>query len=188
MEPKFQTSFIPKSPVVSQANSSVHVTHSTNIFSVIATFVFIVTLIGSGSVFIYKNFLTGQIATDSAQLTAAQNNFEPATVQQLIDANTRLSSVKTLLQNHVAVSAVLNNMSYAAPTGTMPPTLTMDATAATYNALAEQEAVFSANESVKSSAFTDFTLGDNGQISAKFFAKLDPALISYAKSIEAASQ
>jgi len=198
MEPKFQTSFIPKSPVVAQGSSAVHVTHSTNIFSAIATVVFLATIIASGGAFVYKNVLTGQIATVSSQLDAARANFQPSTIQELVDANGRIVAVKTLLQKHVAVSALLgllqnmtlkkvqfSTFTYVGATADNPPTLTMDTTAATYNALAQQELVFSQNQFIKNPKFSDFVLGDNGTITANFFATLDPGLVSYAKVVSA---
>jgi len=75
MEPKFQTSFIPKKPIISEPGSRVAVSHSINIFSAIATIVFALTILTSGGVFIYKNILESQILLSDKSLNAAREAF-----------------------------------------------------------------------------------------------------------------
>src|ERR1700733_5299095 len=177
MEPKFQTSFIPKSPVTTQTNMPAPVSRGHNIFSVLATIIFVLTLVAGGAAFAYQDILTGQIATDSSNLDAARASFQPATIQQLVDANSRIVAVKSLLAGHVALSSLLallqnltvqkvqfNNLLYTGPTADAGPSLSMNATAATYNALAQQEAVFSANQFIQNPQFSNFNLGVNGTI------------------------
>ncbi len=194
MEPKFQTSFIPKSPVISAAGPKVSAMRGgTNIFSVIATIFFIVTLVVSGGLFIYKRMLQSQIAAADTSLTAAREAFQPEKIQELIDANSRITAARGLLNKHIAVSGLLtllqsltvknlrfDNLVYMNAAG-KGPTLSMDAEAQNYNALAEQENIFAGNEFLRNEAFSNFTLSDNGTVKAQFFANLDPGLVSYKK-------
>jgi hypothetical protein len=195
MEPKFQTSFIPKRPIGSSQNSGTDTIRSTNIFSVVATIVFIVTILVSIGLFFYKNILTNQIANADKSIVAARADFEPEKIQELIDANARIASVKNLLENHIVVSKVLvlmqdltvrkmrfTELDYVNKNN--DPTININGEIQTYNALAEQQNVFLNNEFMKDPVFSDFNLGDNGYLSVKFSSKLDPSLVSYKKMVE----
>jgi len=200
MEPKFQTSFIPKKPIISEPGSRVAVSHSINIFSAIATIIFVLTILTSGGVFIYKNILESQILLSDKSLNAAREAFHPEKIQELIDADSRIMATKRLLEKHVAVSELLTllqsltvkrmrftSLSYINK-NTGLPTLSIDGEAATYNALAEQKDIFGQNEFIKNPQFSNFSLMDNGAVSVKFFTTLDPKLVSYKKYIESKSE
>ena len=60
MDPKFQTSFIPKSPVIAQVKTSPSVPQ-TDIFTSISVTLFVVTLLLLGGVYGYKYYLNKQI-------------------------------------------------------------------------------------------------------------------------------
>src|SRR3989344_7165961 len=199
MEPKFQTSFIPKKPIISEPGSRVAVSHSINIFSAIATIVFVLTILTSGGVFIYKNILESQILLSDKSFNAAREAFHPEKMQELIDANSRIMAVKGLLEKHIASSEHLvllqsltvkrmrfNSLSYVNKNLGLP-TLSIDGEVATYNALAEQEEIFSKNEFIKNPQFSNFRLEENGVISVKFFTTIDPKLVSYKQYIESLS-
>lgn len=196
MEPKFQTSFIPKKPIGSPVGSGMNIIHSTNVFSVVATVVFIVTLLTSGGLFFYKYTLNNQIQVADQNILTARAAFEPEIIKQLVDVNARIISAKKLLENHVVVSKLLGLMedlvlkkmrftefNYANTDNN--PTLTVIGEVQTYNALAEQQDVFLKSGSIKAPVFSNFNLGDNGYITFNFSATVDPTLISYKKTIEA---
>ena len=108
MEPKFQTSFIPKKPIVTGVSSTItRVYGSTNIFSVIAMAFFLVTVITSGGLFFYKKVLTSQIAQADTEITAARKALEVDKIQELINANAKIKSSRDLLDKHVAVSNLI---------------------------------------------------------------------------------
>ena len=75
MNPKVQTSFIPKSPV-----ASVSFSHSTsgriNIFLVVAVIIFIVSIVAALGVFIYQRSLVSSISDMSTRLAKARDEFE----------------------------------------------------------------------------------------------------------------
>lgn len=196
MEPKFQTSFIPKSPV-GNANEirTVALARSSNIFNVISMIIFMVVVFFAGGLFFYKNLLLKQIAEENANLTAARAAFEPVKIQELINASSRISSTKALLEKHVVVSELLTllqkltlkrinftGLSYGYQNNI--PTVSIEANAQSYNAIAQQENVFKQNEFIKNLVFSDFNLDANGGITMKFFAELHPELISYKELIQ----
>jgi hypothetical protein len=194
MEPKFQTSFIPKKPIGVTQDSGINVIRNTNVFSVVATVIFVVTALTSLGLFFYKNVLTNQIKQADANIMSARAAFEPEKIQELVDINTRIISAKKLLENHTIVSRVLTLMeeltakkmrftefNYADKNNDL--TISISGEIQTYNALAEQQNTFLKNEFIKNPIFTNFTLGDNGYIFFNFSAKIDPSLVSYSKII-----
>lgn len=198
MEPQFKTSFIPKSPVVASQESKVNVVHTTNIFSVTATVLFLVAFFASGSLFIYKNILEDQIQKADDNITSARSAFEPEKIKELLDSDSRISSSKRLLEKHVAVSKLLtllqaltvkrmrfSDLNYSNRNGSQ--NLQMKGEVQTYNALAEQRDIFSKDEFIINPKFTDFLPGENGTVGFSFSAVLDSNLVSYKRAIESLS-
>ena len=195
MEPKFQTSFIPKKSIIEAAKLRSSPAPGRNIYSIVATAIFSLTLIASLGLFFYKNILTNQIAQADKEINDARAAFQVETIQDLLDANARITAIKRLLNQHVVVSKFLTllqtltvknvrfyDLDYGNTNGEI--TLSMDGEGRTYNAIAKQSDIFSKNEFIKEQNFSDFTLDLNGNIKMKFFAKLEPGLVSYKKAVE----
>jgi hypothetical protein len=194
MEPKFQTSFIPKKPMVVSTGTSVSVIRETNLFSILATAIFIVTIITGGGLFVYKNVLTQQTEEAKKNIASAEEAFQTGQMQDLLDANSRITSSKNLLEKHVAVSKLLtllqaltvkklqlNSLIYKNISGSI--VLTIKGQAQSYNAIAAQEKVFAENDFIKNPTFSNFIPTDNGYIGVDFTANLMPSLVSYKKAI-----
>ena len=195
MEPKFQTSFIPKKPIIAGQSSGFTVVRQTNIFSVIATILFLVTVLTSGALFLYKTFLQGQITDADKKINVARSAFQPEKIKDLLEFNSRVVVSKRLLTGHVVVSRFLHlleadTVKNIRLTGleyknqSNAHTVTMKGEAKSYNALAQQQNIFSQNDFIKNSQFSDFTLGENGLITIHFSATLVPDLVSYKKAVE----
>jgi hypothetical protein len=196
MEPKFQSSFIPKKPVVSTQNTAIPVAQETNIFSLVAGVMFTVAILVSAALFGYQKVLHNQILTAQQAVSDARSAFEADKIQDLIDSNGKIDSAKQLLVKHVALSKLLllmqqltlanvkfDDLEYTNQSGL--PTLTIAVEAQSYNALASQSDIFRANEFIKSPYFTEFSPQDTGSIKAKFNSTIDTSLVSYAKAVNA---
>lgn len=192
MEPQFQTSFIPKKPIVSGIRDSIGEVGSVNYFSIFVTMVFVAALIASVGLFVYEKVLNSEIAQADKDLTAAKDAFQIATTKELIDVSTRISSTQKLLNSHVVTSQIFaalqdltvkkvsfNNFVFSYKDGGVY--VTMDSEAQSYNALAQQSNILSKTAFVKSSEFSDFDISEKGNITSKLTALIDPALISYKK-------
>ena len=203
MEPKFQTSFIPKRPIVSTSGTGFTPVHTTNIFSVIATILFVATLVVSGGLFFYKNVLTNQIALADKSLNDTRVAFQPEKINELIATNSRIIATKNLLNQHIVLSQLLillqnltvkkirfTGLTFASKTteNNKSPSLSLTGEAQSYNSIAEQQGIFSKNDFIKNSEFSSFNLGDNGNIKFKFFTNLDPLLFSYKAVLQSISQ
>lgn len=194
MEPKFQSSFIPKKPVVDSPKMLGPVSKNVNIFSVIATIAFIITMAGSGWVFIYGRMIESDLKNADKELVEVRAAFEADKIQDLISESTRLDSIYSLLKKHYAVSQVLvllqdltlknmrfDNLSYRAQEG--KPTIAMDVEANGYNSIAYQKEVFEESGLLSAVSFSSFSLGDGGVVKSKFNASVSPKLVSFEQHI-----
>ena len=196
MDPQFQTSFIPKKPIISGSRDSINVEKSTNIFSVVSVIIFIAVLALSVGLFIYKNILVNQITDANKKIVAAREAFQPETIKELISVSTQIMSAQRLLQSHVAPSQIfytlqsltfkkisLNNFIFIHKDGAT--SVSADMEAQSYNALAQQSDLFSKTVFIQKPNFENFNVLENGNITSKFSAVIDPSIFSYKNAVDA---
>ena len=194
MEPKFQSSFIPKSPIISGGEKALSVVHSGNIFSTLATTLFVITVLASLGLFAYSYSLKNQISQNDKSLLAAREAFQAEKIQELLTVNGRIVAAKTLLGKHIAVSELLTFLqsgtvknarfeSLSYKQGTKGQTLSLGIEAASYNAVAAEKEALSGTLFLQNQVFSDFTLSDNGTVKAKFFANVNASLLLYKKTL-----
>jgi hypothetical protein len=181
MEPKFQTSFIPKKPIVSEKGSNFSVTRSTNIFSIITTVIFVMTVLTSGALFVYKNILNKQIDEAKTEVANAKESSNPELIQKLIDASKKIKSSKDLLDNLTVRRMRFDDLVYKNIQNV--PTITMKGEVQSYNALAQQEQIFNESDFVENPEFSGLSLVENGYVQVGFKAKINPSLVSYKNKI-----
>ncbi|OHA99350.1 MAG: hypothetical protein A3H52_01075 [Candidatus Zambryskibacteria bacterium RIFCSPLOWO2_02_FULL_39_26] len=198
MEPTFKTSFIPKKPIATAQASGPAPARSFNFFSLISTTIFIITILASGGLFAYKKILENQIVKADKDVNEARAAFQVEEIKDLIDANSRITAINSLLKNHVVLSKVFtlleeltikkirfSDFSYAKKGDSL--TLKMKTESQNYSALASQEEIFSKSQFLKNTKFFDFNIGENGYITTDFFTELNPSLISYKSVVESVS-
>jgi len=195
MEPQFQTSsFIPKKPI----DTGIKMTNAqepVSIFSVVAWLLLVVTIVVSVGLFVYKGMLQSQISQAQTNVVSAKEAFQPDTIQQLVNLNNQISAAEKLLNSHVLVSnlfGILQNLtvkkvsfadlSYTSNNG--KPTIAMSGESQSYNALVEQSSIFTQSGSILTPEFSNLTLAQDGNISFKFSANVDPGVLSYKKVID----
>ncbi len=195
MEPKFQTSFIPKKTVDDYSRNRSIVYTDTNIFTLAATIVFIATVILYGGLFFYKNMLVKQVAQADVQLIDAKTAIDPKKIQEIIDNDSRIKNSQKILERHLATSELMvflndsaikkirfNEFMYQNKEGIA--SVVIDSEVQTYNSFAYQQEVLVNNEFITNPSFENITLSDNGNITFKFTGRIDPSLVSYKKAIE----
>lgn len=198
MQPQFQSSFIPKSPVVNTPNvvnktPVISKQNSTNLFSVIANTVFFITIIVLGGAFLYKFILARQILKTGNEINSAREAFELDKIKNLIDEDSRIKSVSGLVNKHQATSQIIallqeltlkklrfTSFDYKSDTNT----ITLDTEAQTYNALAKQSDILSSNNYIQRQDFSSFRLLENGNVKSRLVLVINPALLSYKRLIE----
>ena len=194
MEPKFQTSFIPKKPILNQGGMGSGVVRETNVVSIVASIFFIASMLTAGGLYAYKYVLLKQIDESINSINTESAAFQMDKIKELINSNNRILSSKGLLDKHVTVSKLLYliqdltvkkmrilSLSYTNQGGT--PAVSLVGDLQTYNALAEQARIFGESDYLKNSQFSNFTLQDNGYIKVDFSSTVDTNLISYKKAI-----
>lgn len=192
MDPKFQTSFIPKKPIVAQPGK---VSSPINLFSLLSTVVFIVALALSGGVFFYKQLTQKQIVANEVSLAKAKDAFEPEIINKIIRLDTRIETGKKLLSEHLAVTPFFSYLS-----GITLPTVrfrsfnfnylskdkiqvTMDAQAQNYAAVALQSDILDDQKYLKNTLVSDMSLESVGTVGFSVTTTVDPDLLSYSRSI-----
>ncbi|HEY0907930.1 MAG TPA: hypothetical protein VGE35_01130 [Candidatus Paceibacterota bacterium] len=195
MDPRFQTSFIPKKPIVAQPGRA---PSSVNLFSLLATIVFIVALALSGGVYFYKELTQKQIDANKVSLEKAKGAFEPETINQIVRLDTRLENGKKILGNHIAVTPFFDFLSSITLKTVRFKTFEfnylakdkiqvfMTGQARDYASVALQSDLFDAQKYLKNTLVSDMSLDSAGTISFKVDTIVDPSLLSYAASIGAA--
>lgn len=114
MEPKFQTSFIPKKPImpVGGAASGVGLNvprrkHTgASLFMTLSTILFIASLTGVAGAYLWKNILNAAQTTYKQQLDTRVKQFNPDLIDSLKRANVKIDTAKQLLNNHIAMSKI----------------------------------------------------------------------------------
>jgi hypothetical protein len=200
MEPKFQSSFIPKGPVAAAGPvSDTYGRPHASFFGIVATFLFSISLILALGVFGYERYLLAHIGTLGSDLTKARATMQPDTIRELVRSNQRLISTGDLLKKHTALSpffdyleeATLKNVrftSFEYLTTDKGLVLTMHGQARSYGDVAEQSDTFNKSKMFTDPVFSDLDLDTKGNVIFAFKAGLDPAAVSYQKRLQAIIQ
>jgi len=195
MENSFQTSFIPKKPIVS--NSLVR-KEPVNFFFVVSTFLFIISILGSVGLFGYKIYLQKQRDNLSSSLSVIRDSFEKETIDELnlFYDRTRLS--KDILSKHVALSSIFGllgdltipqvqytNFSEQISEKEDILTITLSGIAFDYRSIALQADVFNEGKgtSLRNVLFSNLTKDKNNNVSFDLKFDVDPSIYSYEKNI-----
>lgn len=192
MEPTFQTTFIPKRPTapvsVETKPSGVLV-----LFSVLATIVFIASILLYGLLFFYKKQILSSIQTTDQSLTRQSETFDANLVVELNDINRRLRSAETLLSQHTVITPIfkslqditLKTIQYSTFSLQMPGpespnvTVKMSGTADGYEAIALQSDMFSKNRFFKDPLFSNLNPDEKGNVDFQLSFLVDPSFVLY---------
>lgn len=193
MEPKFQTSFIPKKPI---GTSEGIVRKSIDFFSIIATVLFLGSIVLAGAVYAWRFTLEKKVANSEASLVKAKEEFDQNFIGYVNRLNSRIETSKGLLSGHVGASTIFgflashtlktvsySNFSYSYEAdGTVK--VSLSGTAKSYNTIALQSEEFGKqNQYIKSPIFSNLSLDQNGNVGFTLTALLDKSLISYEKNL-----
>ncbi|MEK7607500.1 MAG: hypothetical protein AAB484_01050 [Patescibacteria group bacterium] len=194
MDPQFKTSFIPRKPIVAQAVGR-SVSTSINLFSLLATTLFIVVIALSGGVFFYKSLIKKQIESNKVTLERAKGAFEPELIEQIIRLDTRIETSKKLLAGHLAITPFFDflstvtlstvrfkdfSFSYLASDKI---NIEMKGQAQNYSSVALESDLLNSQKYLKNTIISDMALEPNGTVSFKILTTVDPSLVLYSFDI-----
>ena len=102
METKFQNTFIPKSAL---DTPSIAVARPASFLTFVAMIIFLLSCVIAGGVFLWGQYLTGQVTILNQSLQKNKDAFEPGTIEQYSRLNSRFDNARKLLSSHIASSA-----------------------------------------------------------------------------------
>jgi hypothetical protein len=188
MDTKFQTSFIPKKPVVETPKRDVG---SGGLFYVISVIIFVFSVVCTVGVFGYMKYVQANIDRMNEELSAARESLQPEVIKEISRVDTRFESAKDLLKTHVLLTAFFDllesktleavrftNFSYLMDEG-KKVSVTMKGEAKSYAAVALQSKILSEDKNFKNPQFSDLTINKDGNVIFLFKTNIDPTLLFY---------
>lgn len=183
------TSFVPHPEAVNHRGTYFSSSFVVSLFAY-GFFVFVFAL--AIGVFFYGRVLDASLATKDANLAAAQNSIDAATLQSFVQLQNRLNASEQLLSNHIAVSGFFTALGVVLPSNVRFSTLHIavdtakNATkvdgagvAKSLNTLSVASAAFAKNEHIKDVIFSKITINKDGSVSFGFSATVDSKLITF---------
>lgn len=191
MENSFQTSFIPKKPITSNVSNK----EPKSLFSIIATFLLVITIVASGGLYLYKSYLIKQKSSSSASLSVVRDSFEKSTIDELDLFNNRTKVAKQILNSHIVLTPMFTLLGditipsiqytkFQQQTNNGGFLVKIEGVAKDYRAIALQADEFNSTKgrSFKNVVFSNLTKDKNNNISFDLEFEVDPSLLSYEKS------
>ncbi len=194
MEPRFQTSFIPKKPLSPDDHRAGR--RVVGFFSLGSLIIFISVLALSVGVFLYQQFLLQNINAMKRSLDRARAAFEPSLIAELRRLDTRIETAKKLIGVHVAATPVFHllelntlqnvrfsDFSYTA-TGGDSVSITMKGEARSFSAIALQADLLASRREVKDPVFSNLTPDKGGLVAFSFSGNIDPRVVLYQSTLD----
>jgi hypothetical protein len=191
MENSFQTSFIPKKPIT----SSVLDKEPKSLFSLIAIFLLVTSILASVGLFIYKTYLTKQQKVLSVSLLDTRDSFEKGTIDELELFDRRTESAKKILGSHIVLSPVfvllgqitiptIQYTNFELITNDKGFVVNIEGLASDYKSIALQSNVFNGEKgrSFKNVLFSNLIKDKNNNIGFSLQFNIDPSLLSHEKN------
>ncbi|MES2216733.1 MAG: hypothetical protein V4481_05585 [Patescibacteria group bacterium] len=209
METKFQTSFIPKKPLVPVGGATApHKHHSTSLFMTIGVFVFLASLVAAGAAYAWKGVLTSSQEKYKKDLADREQQFQVSRIEDLKRTNVRIDLASKLLSEHLAVSQIFDIVSRFTVSDVRFISLSLGSSAtnpadglriemkgygSNLAAVAFQSDVlgqlerYGLRKIVKNPILSDTTTDSNGTEAFGFSAVIDPSAMSYVSSVRGES-
>jgi hypothetical protein len=197
MEPNFQTSFIPKKPMIEQRATSAR---PVGLLTVIAIIILFVLLVATGGLYFYKGILTKNITDMQNSLNLAQNRFEPSKITELQTLDKRLNAATIILSKHIAITPIFKaisditmrtvsytNFSYTVGDGSTTQNsminIKMSGVAVGYRSIALQSDLLATNKNIIDPVFSNLTLDNKGNVVFDLQFSVDPSFVNYKQSL-----
>ena len=196
MEQNFQTSFIPKKPMIEER---VVKTRSIGLLNVLSVFILFTILLVTVGLYFYKGIVTKSITQMENTLNLAKNRFEPAKIAELQVLDRRLRASSEILSKHIAVTPIFKALQ-AITMKTVRYTkfsydfgqdkkifIQMNGMAIGYRSVALQSDLFTKNKNLIDPVFSNPTLDDKGNVLFDLEFSVDPSFVDYKQTLETSS-
>src|SRR3989344_7203318 len=118
MEPKFQSSFIPKGPTTSSAEGGIQMgrrREEKSLFSFLSAVIFILSILLALGMFGYKFYLKYRIEAMGADLERARAALQPEVIRELTRLDNRIISTKNLISKHQILTPLFEFLEVSTP-------------------------------------------------------------------------
>src|ERR1035437_1470039 len=194
MEPNFQTSFIPKKPIVDER---VPMARPVGVLLIASVFILFTVLLATGGLYFYKGVVAKNIADQQANLTLAQNRFEPSKITELQTLDKRLRASTEILSKHITITPIFimlqdltmksvryTKFSYDIGTGQNTTVdVKMSGQAIGYRSVALQSDLFAQNKNIIDPVFSNLTLDSSGNVVFDLEFSVDPSFVNYKQTL-----
>ncbi len=192
MEPRFQTSFIPKKPIVAAPTSA---PRAVNLFSLMSTIILVAVIVVSGGVFFYNKLVKQQLVDQKKSLELAKASYEPDTIRTIIRADSRIETSKKLFASHIAVTPFFDFLSSVTLEGVRfrdfnyvhlgkdKIQVQMKGQAANYASVALQSDLLNEQDFLKDTNVGDMSLDVSGAVLFTVSMAIDPSLMSFSAAL-----
>ena len=197
MEPKFQSSFIPKGPLATSGTATkVSRQSDKSLLATLAVFIFVLSVLLSLGGFGYEWYLKKSLVEMSGSLKEAEASLDPDTINEISNLDQRIISTKNIIDNHKIISPFFSYLEastvslvrfteFRYESINSELSLSVRGESKGYSALALQSQIFNTSKYIKDVIFGDLSLNEKGDVNFSFKAKLDPSIISYSSGEKA---
>jgi hypothetical protein len=194
MEQNFQTSFIPKKPIIKERPVS---SRPIGFSMVVTIFILFAVLLTAGALYLYKANTAKKLEQMKNDLNLAQNRFEPSKITQLQVLDRRLKASSEILAGHIAISPIFKalqditmksvrytNFSYDVGIEKNAPVLVkMSGMAVGYRSVALQSDLYAGNKNFIDPVFSNLSLDSDGNVIFNLEFSVDRSFVDYKNTI-----
>ncbi len=192
MDPRFQTSFIPKKPIVASTDKK---GLSINLFVLFSTTLFVLSIGLAVSAYVYQSILVKDLEAKKASLAKSQKQFEPELIKKIARFDSRLSIANSLVKNHLYPSSIFDLISRTtlktvrfrdfsfSSLGKDKISVSMKGQAQSFASVALQADAFAEEKLFKNAVISDFSLDSSGVVSFSFSGTVDASVVASSSSI-----
>lgn len=198
MEQNFQTSFMPKKPMIEERAVAAR---PVGLLAVVSIFIFLTVILVTGGLYFYKNFTQTTINKKEADLNKAKGRFEPSKIVELQTLDKRLRASTEVLSNHIAITPVFKMLEavtmksvrytkFSYELGDEKATkitFKINGQATGYRSIALQSDLFTKNKQLIDPVFSNLALDDKGNVLFELSFSVDPNFVNYKQTLKSES-
>lgn len=188
MEPKFQSSFIPKQ---SLSESSLPKRGGRmDLLTMLAVIILLLSVALAGGAFVYGKFTTLNIEKKAKALEDAKSSFNPELISELSRLSRKMSVAGELMNSHISVSDIfaaleestLKSIKFDDFNYNYTPeriTISLRGKASGFSSIALQSDLFGKSKVIEKPVFSNLNLDEKGSVGFLFSAEVNPNTILY---------
>lgn len=194
VETRFQTSFIPKKPVIAGVAYRSPSSGSMGLLAIISLIVVIVVGLISLGLFLYTQFLNSNIARIEEELIVVRDSLDQNALDTFLALGAKTASAQGLLNNHIAFSLVTEFLESVALKNVRfkdfifetrpgaPANVVIKGEAQSYAALASQVHALKTVDHIRSVSVSGLALDEKGNVGFTIKVELKSDLFAYGRT------